>query len=368
MPTADELLNAAAVRGLARCLTAAAPGLDLAEVRRSAKSLTGLALRERSDLVRAALLHDLPAEYTGFETIIRAALPQENLRGWMIWPITSAASQLALTDGSTAAFDSAMALLADLTPRLTAEFGIRPLLDADLDRALPIVLSWTTHVDEHVRRLASEGTRPLLPWAKRVRAIVARPASTVPILHALYRDESDYVRRSVANHLNDISRGDPDLAASVAAEWLAGEPDEQTRQLVRHGLRTLIKKGHPQALALLGFTPAAGLTVDGPTLTADTVPVGQSLEFSCTLTNTGHEAARLAIDYVIHHRKANGSLTPKVFKLTTKTLAPNEAVTLTRAHSFKVITTRVYHPGQHTIELQVNGETYGKVAFDLLAS
>lgn len=367
MPTADELLNAAAVRGLAQCLTKATPGLDLIQVRRSAKSLEGLGLRERSDLVRDALLHDLPTAYADFETVIRAALPDQELRGWMVWPITSAAAQLAIADGGTAAFDAALALLADLTPRLTAEFGIRPLLDADLDRALPIVLTWTTHPDEHVRRLASEGTRPLLPWAKRVRAIVARPASTVPILHALHLDESDYVRRSVANHLNDLSRGDADLAAAIAAEWLAGEPTPQTQQLVRHGLRTLIKKGHPQALALLGFPPAAAVTVDGPTLTADTVAVGQSLEFCCKLTNTGPEPARLAIDYVIHHRKANGTLTPKVFKLTTKTLAPGEDVTLSRAHSFKVITTRVYHPGGHTIELQINGESFGKVPFDLLA-
>lgn len=366
MPTADELLNAASVNGLARVLTKAAPGLGLTAVRRSAKELDDKSLRERSDFVRDALLSDLPADYDNFDTIVRATLPDPKFSGWMIWPVTETASRLALDDGGPAAFDAALALLADLTPRLTAEFGIRPLLEADLDRALAIVLSWTTHPDDHVRRLASEGTRPLLPWAKRVRAIVARPTSTVPILHALYRDESEYVRRSVANHLNDISRGDPDLAASVAAQWLAGEPTPQTQQLVRHGLRTLIKKGHPQALALLGFAPAAGLTVDGPTLAADSVAVGRTLEFSCTLTNTGPEPARLAIDYVIHHRKANGTLTPKVFKLTTKTLAPGEDVRLTRAHSFKIITTRVYHPGGHTIELQVNGESFGKVPFDLV--
>jgi hypothetical protein len=187
VPTADELLNAAAVIALAKAL-APAP-----KTRKAAGQLDGLALRERSDLVRDALLSDLPEDFGAFEAKVRAALP--DLTGWMIWPVTSATSARALEDGSGEAFDAALALLADLTPRLTAEFGIRPLLDADLGRALPIVLTWTDHPDEHVRRLASEGTRPLLPWAKRVRAIIADPAATVPILDALHRDPSEYVRR-----------------------------------------------------------------------------------------------------------------------------------------------------------------------------
>jgi 3-methyladenine DNA glycosylase AlkC len=366
VPLADQLLNAAAVDGLAECLAEAVPGGEFTAVRRSASQLTELGLRERSDLVRDALLSDLPGGYDELDAIVHTALKNPGFTGWMIWPVGEAASARALEAGGGPAFDGALALLAELTPRLTSEFGIRPLLDADLERALPAVLAWTTHPDEHVRRLASEGTRPLLPWAKRVRAIIARPESTVDILHALRHDESAYVRRSVANHLNDISRGDPELAAAVAAEWLQGDPDARTRRLVRHGLRTLIKKGHPRALALLGFAPVAGVSVDGPRLDATTVAIGDGLRFSGTLSNTGAEPARLAIDYVIHHQKANGTLSPKVFKLTTKTLAPGEELSFVRTHSFKVITTRVYHPGEHTIELQVNGETFGKTTFGLV--
>ena len=366
MPLADQLLNATAVNGLVKVLGGAMPGRRFGTVRRSASQLSELGLRERSDLVRDALLSDLPSDYDELEAVVRTALENPAFTGWMVWPVSEAASARALEAASGAAFDSALALLAALTPRLSSEFGIRPLLDADLDRALPQVLAWTSHPDEHVRRLASEGTRPLLPWAKRVRAIVARPGSTIEILHALRHDESAYVRRSVANHLNDISRGDPDLAAAVAAEWLEGEPDARTRQLVRHGLRTLIKKGHPKALALLGFAPLSGISVDGPRLAAATVAIGDGLSFSGTLSNTGDEPARLAVDYVIHHQKANGTLSPKVFKLTTKTLAPGEELTFTRTHSFKVITTRVYHPGEHTIELQVNGETFGKTTFGVV--
>ncbi|WNV88517.1 DNA alkylation repair protein [Umezawaea sp. Da 62-37] len=362
MPTADELLNAAAVTGLARCLAVPTPSVLAA-----ASALDGLGLRERSDLVRDALLTDLPAGFPAFEAVVREALPDSGFTGWMIWPVTEAATSRALEDGGGGAFDRALALLAELTPRLTSEFGIRRLLEADLGRALPIVLTWTAHPDEHVRRLASEGTRPLLPWAKRVRAIFDDPAAAVPVLDALHRDPSEYVRRSVANHLNDISRRDPALAAGVAARWLRADPDGPTLRLVRHGLRTLVKQGHPDALALLGFVPVDGLVVDGPELTVDTVAVGGELGFSYTVENTGGAPAKLAIDYVIHHRKANGSTTAKVFKLTTKTLTPGERLTVTRTHSFRPITTRVYHSGEHAIELQVNGTTFGRSPFALVA-
>ncbi|MET0136037.1 MAG: DNA alkylation repair protein [Kibdelosporangium sp.] len=365
MPLADELVNAKAVEGLIGCLATAAPDRDLAHLRDSGPRLTGLGLRERANLLRDALLADLPGGYWEIDAVVRLALAGEAFTGWMIWPITEAISVSALAEGSTKAFDTALGLLADLTPRLTAEFGIRPLLDGDLDRALPTILTWTKHSDEHVRRLASEGTRPLLPWAKRVVAIVRRPESTIPVLDELFGDPSEYVRRSVANHLNDISRNHPGLAATTAARWLAADDSAQTRRLVRHSMRTLIKKGHPEALALLGYGSPVGIVLTGPTLSATSVAVGGRLGFSCRLRNTGAAAASLVIDYIIHHRKANGSTTPKVFKLTTKTLDPGAELTLERSHSFRVITTRVYHAGPHVLEIQVNGESLGKAGFDL---
>jgi 3-methyladenine DNA glycosylase AlkC len=284
----------------------------------------------------------------------------------MIWPVTEAVVARALQDRQPDSFDAALALLADLTPRLTAEFAIRSLLQADLDRALPVILSWTEHPDEHVRRLASEGTRPFLPWSKRVRTILSRPEVTRPILDALYRDDSEFVRRSVANHLNDLGRQQPELAVAIATGWTA-DPDDNTAWVVRHGLRTLVKKANPDALALLGFTPALHVTVRGPVLGNTTVQVGDYLPFEVTLVNTGPEPAPVAVDYIVHHLKANGTQTPKVFKLTTKTLRPGETLTLSRRHSFKHISTRVYREGRHAIEVQVNGTTWGRTVFDLVA-
>ncbi|MGW9552055.1 hypothetical protein ACWG8W_13475 [Citricoccus zhacaiensis] len=187
---------------------------------------------------------------------------------------------------------------------------------------------------------------------------------TVPLLDALYRDGSEYVRRSVANHLNDLSREAPDLVVETAQRWL-DDPEPTTPALVRHGLRTLLKKGHPGALALLGFTPAS-VDVDGPHVTETQVPWGGEVRFTAVLRNSGPEPARLAIDYVMHHRKANGTLSTKVFKLTTRDLPPGEEMVINRTHSFRSITTRRYYPGGHAVALQVNGIATAPVPFELL--
>jgi 3-methyladenine DNA glycosylase AlkC len=364
MPSADELIGSRTVENLILAVEAAAPDADLAALRAAPSQIAPLALRERADLLRDALLADLPGDYATLARTIRHArdhAPQ--FTGWLIWPVTGALATRAVQDGGNAAFDDAMALLADLTGRLTAEFAIRTLLRHDLDRALGIIGEWTGSADADVRRLASEGTRPYLPWSVRVPGILARPGATVPILDALYRDESEYVRRSVANHLNDLSRDHPDLVVTTAGRWLA-DPDTATERLVRHGLRTLVKRGNPAALELLGFT-AATLEVDGPHLDRTTVPFGGSVRFTASILNTGDGPAKLTIDYVVHHRKANGTQTGKTFKLTTRAVAPGEKIEVVREHSFRPITTRRYHPGPHAISLQINGVESPRADFDL---
>ncbi|MFI2207605.1 DNA alkylation repair protein [Streptomyces sp. NPDC020192] len=364
MPSADELIGRHAAESLLRAVETAAPDADLASLRAAPRQITPLSLRERADLLRDALLADLPGDYAALARTVRTARDNTaDFTGWLIWPVTSAIATRAVQEDSTAAFDDAMALLADLTGRLTSEFAIRTLLRHDLDRALDIISGWTGSTDAHVRRLASEGTRPYLPWAVRVSDIQARPGATVPILDALYRDESDYVRRSVANHLNDLSRDHPDLVANTARRWL-DESDAATERLVRHGLRTLVKRGHPAALDLLGFAPAA-VEIDGPHLDHTTVPLGGSVHFTASIRNSGDSEARLAIDYIVHHRKANGGQTGKTFKLTTRALAPGEQIQVAREHSFRPITTRRYYPGAHAISLQINGVESARADFVL---
>ena len=370
MGAMNELINQSAVDSLRDALTAAAPGQRWPELTAAGATLGGLSLRERADHVSHALLADFtqPAgstqtagNYSTAAVAFRRALQDPGFSGWALWPVTETAVTLALDSGDPAHFDDCLTLLAELTPRLTAEFAIRRLLVADLPRSLAAIQSWTSHPNEHVRRLASEGTRPYLPWAVRVPAIIDHPDVTVPLLETLYRDPHEYVRRSVANHLNDLARHAPDLVVSTAAHWMANQ-DRNTVSVVRHGLRTLIKKGHPKALALQGFIPA-DLTVSAPQLDRADVALPSDLAFAFEISNTGAEPARIAVDYVVHSRKANGSRSPKVFKLATVTLVPGETRSFSKRHAFRQMTTRVHHPGKHSIELQVNGIRYHAVDF-----
>jgi 3-methyladenine DNA glycosylase AlkC len=365
MGAMNELIDAAAVRSAAAILTEAAPGVRWARTGAAASLLGDLNLRARTDLVARALqedTRDVPgAGYPTAAAGFRAALRFPEFRGWILWPVSEAAAALAVESGRVADCDDALALLAELTPRLTSEFAVRRLLRHDLDRALGAALEWTSHPDEHVRRLASEGTRPYLPWAVRVPGLVERPEATLHVLNALYRDPSEYVRRSVANHLNDLARHAPGAVVATAAEWLSA-PDGNTGWVVRHGLRTLVKKGHPEALALLGFMPAQ-VDVAGPRLDRNVVPLPGELTFSFEIANTGTQDVRLAVDYLVHYRKANGSQSAKVFKVSTLTLAPGESRSLSKIHAFRQMTTRVHHPGLHALELQINGAVHGRAEF-----
>lgn len=362
MPTADELINARTTHQLASVMAEAGGG-PASAIRDCGTSLEGLAFSRRVTAVKEAVLADLPDDYPAFAAVIRAALRQSGFTGWMTFPVNAAVAERALTCG---VFEPALDLLAELTPRLTAEMAVRPFLEGDLPRALQPVLTWTGHPDPHVRRLASEGTRPRLPWAPRLAALVADPTPALPVLDALYRDSSEYVRRSVANHLNDISRDHPRTAVAVAARWLA-EPAPTTPSLVRHGLRTLVKAGQPDALTLLGYDPEASVRVAGPDVRTPEVHIGEHLVFGYEVTNTGPCTVRVVVDYVIHHRKANGGLTPKVFKLVTRDLAPGESWSGVRRHPLQVLSTRRYHPGVHRVHLQINGQPHGLGDFILRA-
>lgn len=365
MGVMNELIDAAGVETLTGILAKAAPMVRWEQTAGAAPLLDGLSLRARTDLLAGALAADVRAGPSpGYPTAagaFRAALAVPEFTGWFLWPVSEAAVTLALESGTVPDFDDCLALLAALTPRLTGEFAVRRLLERDPDRSLRTILAWTASPDEHVRRLASEGTRPYLPWAVRVPALIREPHATLPVLDALYRDPSGYVRRSVANHLNDLARHAPGTVVDTARRWLAA-PDANTGGVVRHGLRTLVKKGHPEALALLGFTPAQ-VAVSGPHLDRDVLALPGELVFTFEVSNTGREDVRLAVDYLVHYRKADGGQSAKVFKISTLTLAPGESRTLSKRHAFRQMTTRVHYPGVHALELQINGATHGRKEF-----
>ncbi|EJC80629.1 DNA alkylation repair enzyme [Rhizobium leguminosarum bv. trifolii WSM2297] len=357
-----NLLHETLVGDMADRIAANAPSFDRDRfVTLATDGLGSLELMKRSALIRDALFATLPDNFTKAAAILKASLPtagRPGLSGWMLLPV----NQFIAARGPDH-FDLGLDLLKALTPHFTAEFGIRSFIHRDQERALAIISGWTGDPDQHVRRLASEGSRPRLPWAMRLPQLVKDPAPILPILTALIDDPEDYVRRSVANSLNDIAKDHPDLVAAFIADHIEDASAER-RRLLKHASRTLLKNGHARALANFGFGAAASLECELRLQNAEVV-FGEGLDFEIRVRNAGEAPQSLMIDYAIHHVKGDGSLSPKVFKCKTIMLAPGQSHAIERRHAIRPITTRRYYPGQHRIAILVNGAESASESFIL---
>lgn len=261
-------------------------------------------------------------------------------------------------------FEESMRAQYEITQRFTAEFSIRPFLEKNPARTLARLKEWTRDPSEHVRRLVSEGTRPRLPWAGRLREFQKDPAPTLALLERLKDDPSEYVRRSVANHLNDIGKDHPRILLGCARRWMADASPERKR-LIRHALRSLVKAGNADALAILGFAGTSGMVIGAVRVAPRRVKRGGTVEFSCHLLNGGGRARRVMIDYRVHYPKASGKSSVKVFKLTSRTLPAGAMFPVSGKISLRDLTTRRHHPGVHRIELLVNGRIFDLGTFAL---
>jgi 3-methyladenine DNA glycosylase AlkC len=257
----------------------------------------------------------------------------------------------------------ALPLLAGLTPRWSSEGPLRPFIERHPSVTYEYLHRWTADPDEHVRRLVSEGTRPRLPWARQLRTLVADPGPNLPFLDRLVTDQSAYVRRSVANHLNDISKDHPDIALDLARQWLPR--GEGAAWVVRHGLRTLVKRGDAMALDLLGAAPDATIRLTDLRVDRDRLAIGEAVEFRFTLELEGASPVDAVIDYRIGYVGADGVRRPKVFKLTRRRLEPAQTTTIARQHRFAHVSIRRIRPGRHTIDVQVNGRVLGSTYVDV---
>lgn len=264
----------------------------------------------------------------------------------------------------TGDWEASVPALAAFTRLGSAEFAIRPFIASDQGRTLDQMLKWAADPDPAVRRLATEGCRPRLPWGMRLHALVADPAPILPILERLHEDPDESVRRSVANNLNDVSRDHPQVVIDLLRSW-DPRPGTDTYRLARHALRTLLKRGDPGALAVLGFK--AGLSVELKALSLEPpVPqIGGSARLTFTITSTLAETQPVMVDYAIHYVKAGGGTSPKVFRLGSLDMEPGVPVAYTRKLSFRQMTTRVHRPGTHRIEVLANGAVAGSLDFEL---
>ncbi len=253
-----------------------------------------------------------------------------------------------------------------LTQRFTAEFSIRPFLERHQAATLAQLTRWAADPNPDVRRLVSEGTRPRLPWAPRLRAFQADPKPVLALLELLKDDPDLSVRRSVANNLNDIGKDHPALLVDTARAWLRNATEER-RWLIRHALRSAVKRGEPGALRLLGAGHPARVVIRKRAVEPGRVRLGQRVTVSFEISNPRSTRQRVLADFCIHFVKANGTAIPKVFKLRTIDLAPRSSIALKKTVSLATMTTRTHYPGRHRVEILLNGRARPLGTFHLIA-
>jgi 3-methyladenine DNA glycosylase AlkC len=262
-------------------------------------------------------------------------------------------------------FDRSMGALYILTQRFTAEFSIRPFIERYQSASLALLHTWATDPNPHIRRLVSEGSRPRLPWAGRLRSFLKDPAPVLALLERLKDDPEEFVRRSVANNLNDIGKDHPDTLLEVARRWMA-DASPARQALVRHALRSLVKEGNAHALEILGYGRSASVRLEDVRLPAE-VPKGGKVTIEFNVRSTGLSVQAVLVDLRVHFVKRNGRTSPKVFKLKAVNLRPGEVASVRKSVSLADLTTRRHYPGRHSVEVLVNGRTEPLGAFVVTA-
>lgn len=328
-----------------------------------------LELKERITHIRMCLKKYLAADYQEAVNIILQALPKpldehlndDDFGDFIYAPYHDFVAHFGCSQEHLL---FSLAALKEMTKRFSAEDAIRYFINAFPSETLKILNEWANDSNYHVRRLCSEGTRPKLPWSQKINI---EPEETLPILHQLFSDKTRYVTRSVANHLNDIAKLNPDFVLNTLRFWtISGRQKEaEMNFIVKHSLRTLVKNGHQDALNLLGAGDSEGIKICD--LVHDkAVNIGEGLAFSFNVIST--DSKKIVVDYVLFFQSKQGTLSnKKVFKLQNFDSAPNKTTVLNKRHFFKAdMTTRKLYRGLHKIEIQVNGVIMAVFQFELM--
>lgn len=258
--------------------------------------------------------------------------------------------------------DTSLEALKQLTPYASAEFAIRPFIVKYPKQTMKMIAIWAKDDNEHIRRLASEGSRPRLPWAMALPDFKKDPTAVLPILKTLKNDDSEYVRRSVANNLNDISKDHPETVLKLAEQW-HGKSKNGDR-LVKHALRTLLKAGNTRALVLFGFGDPKAIEIKALNVSNTAPKMGDSIQFSFEVATAQQALGTLRIEYMVYYMKSNGKQAGKVFQLSEKSHKTSN-VQISKTHAFKELSTRKHYPGQHALGVLINGVEKAKIEFEL---
>ncbi len=355
--------NEELVLRLSNSLKKAYPAFNAKKFNEVAKKLPAFEMKPRVHLIRDAMWAELPQDYLKALSILLKSAELGNLKGFDLWPFTEFIQQHGLDH-----VEESLNALYVLTSKFTAEFAVRPFLVKHPKKTFSTLKKWTADKNEHIRRWASEGTRPRLPWGMKLHASIVDPTPGLEILEKIKFDDSLYVRKSIANHLNDIAKDHPDLVIETLKAWqkkVTAKDKAKLDWITKQALRTLIKQGYPKALEVMGFGGKAEVKLGELKLNKKKFTEKDILTFELEMISKSAKAQTLAIDYIIHYQKAGNKLSPKVFKLKVLELKPKEAFILKKNHSLKPVTTRKHYAGLHKLEIQINGKVLATAEWHL---
>jgi 3-methyladenine DNA glycosylase AlkC len=261
-------------------------------------------------------------------------------------------------------YETSIDAIEKITQFTSCEFAVRPFIILYPEKVMTQMLLWSTHEHFTVRRFSSEGCRPRLPWAMALPELKKDPQMIIPILERLKNDESDFVRKSVANNLNDIAKDNPLTVIKIANKWQGLSLN--TDKLIKHGCRTLLKQGNSDVMKMFGFGTIESIKIDEFNINTPLIKIGETLDFSFKLINSGSKSIKIRIEYGLYYQKSNGSLSKKVYKISEKECLKNSVNYITRTQSFKIISTRKFHTGLHQLSIIINGNELNKLDFELV--
>ena len=360
MTLKEELFNRETVQVLADLIKNVYGPFDEKEfVNECERSFSPLELKERMSSVREQLYHYLPKDYIESVEILSEALSHRKQGGFIFGSVLEYIEAYGCTDEHV---DYSLNKLGELTSALSSEFAVRPFFNKYPEKTLSIFEKWSRSDDFQIRRLASEGARPSLPWAMKIN-VDYKLASRQ--LDNLYYDTERFVTRSVANHLNDISKIDPLFVIEKLSQWQKEEKQKQEEldYIFNHSLRTLIKKGHPETLELLGYNLNPSIEVGGISFVKENITIGENLEFKFNINSL--EDTKLMIDYTIYYPSNTKRRNRKTYKLKVIEALKENSYEVKGKRSFKEISTRKMKPGLHEIEVQINGKIYINKEFNV---
>lgn len=364
-----EWLNVKAAQQIAQALVRAYPGFESDIFLKNINTaLSPLELKARMQLLKDRMTPLLPSDPKKSLPILIEALSQnesdqEGLRGFLVWPLTHYVAEECLNNHKMA-----MSALYKMTQVFTSEFAVRPFLLAHEEETLKQLNIWCEDDNEHVRRWTSEGTRPLLPWGVKIKSFVENPNKSWSILERLKDDPSSYVQKSVANHINDHSKSHIEWVLNKMKEWKTNIPIEGSRRewIIRHGTRTLVKKGNPKALLLHGIRQSRNVLIHDYRIVTKKIQLGEDLRVCVTLENKGASCQEVLVDHQLHFLKSNGKHNVKVFKGKRVTLKGGEILKQKFSIPIKFVTTRRYYSGKQMWSPLVNGNDRPALIFNLM--